>query len=122
MLIPLFYALLGFAVLRFAQLPLSTICKKYSIVCDLSLLALLLVFANFVDGILFLLLLVRELCSFINSNILHSICGNFSLISSMFFINTNVLLECSEFELDASHTVMCKLLVEGLRHQEVNGN
>lgn len=40
----------------------------------------------------------------------------------MFFINVNELLECSEFELGASHIVMCKLLMKGLRHQEVNGN
>ena len=88
MLILLFSALLEFAVLRFAQLPLPTVYEKYFVICDLLLLAPLLVFANLVDGVPFSLLLIRELCCFINNNILH-----FHLWQ-LFFDKLNVLYKC----------------------------
>lgn len=60
--------------------------------CDLSLLTLLLVFENPVDGIpfysVFLLLLITDPCCFINSNILH-----FQL-QQLFFDKLSVLYKC----------------------------
>lgn len=75
----------GSAVLRLAQ--------KYSIICDLSLLALLLVFANLVERISFSLLLIRDLCALLTDILCIFICGNFSLISSVLFIHANESLE-----------------------------
>lgn len=102
----------GSAVLRFAQ--------KYFIICALSLLALLLVFASLVARISFSLLLIRELRALVTGIFCIFICGNFSLISSVFFIHPNV-----SFDLNgvlSSRIVMWKLLTGGLRHQEVNRN